>query len=107
MQTALAATPLAPPPPDDLAVARALVREGALVELDGIYFTADAIAAARALVIDALAARGSLTISDARDILGSTRKFVVPIMGRMDAEGVTRRRGDDRIPGPRSGLLDK
>ena len=102
----LADTPLAPPAPADLAVARALVREGELVELDGIYFTADALDAARTLVIDALRTRGSLTIADARDVLGSTRKYVVPIMSRMDAEGVTRRRGDDRIPGRRSGLLE-
>jgi Selenocysteine-specific translation elongation factor len=106
MVAALAETPLAPPAPSDLAVARALVRESVLVELDGIYFTNDALDAARTLVIDALRASGSLTIADARDVLGSTRKYVVPIMSRMDAEGVTRRRGDDRIPGPRSGLLD-
>ncbi len=106
MVDALAATPLSPPPPTDLATARALVRERVLVDLDGVYFTADALDQARALVIEALASRGSLTIADARDVLGSSRKYVVPIMGRMDAEGVTRRRGDQRIPGPRSGLLE-
>ena len=56
--------------------------------------------------MDALRDRGSLTIADARDLLGSTRKYVVPIMSHLDATGVTRRRGDDRIPGPRSGLAD-
>ena len=106
MVDALAATPLSPPPPTDLATARALVREGVLVDLDGVYFTAVALDQARALVIGALESRGSLTIADARDVLGSSRKYVVPIMGRMDAEGVTRRRGDQRIPGPRSGLLE-
>lgn len=103
---ALGANPFAPPRPEDLTLARALAREGVLVELDGIYFTASAIDAARTQLIDALATRGSLTISDARGVLGSSRKYVVPIMGRMDSEGVTRRRGDDRIPGPRSGLLE-
>ena len=101
---ALATERFAPPPPDDRALARALVREGAVVEVDGIYFAAAAIDAARTLVIDALRDRGSLTIADARDVLGSTRKYVVPIMGQLDSEGVTRRRGDLRIPGPRSGL---
>ncbi len=101
---ALATEPFAPPMPGDRALARTLVREGAVVEVDGIYFAATAIDAARALVIAALRDRGSLTIADARDVLGSTRKYVVPIMGRMDSEGVTRRRGDVRIPGPRSGL---
>ena len=106
MLEALGATPLSPPAPTDVATARALVRDGTLVDLDGVYFTAAAIDQARALVIDALSSRGSLTIADARDVLGSSRKYVVPLMGRMDSEGVTRRRGDQRIPGPRSGLLD-
>ena len=35
-------------------------------------------------------------------LLGSTRKYVVPIITRLDADGVTRRRGDDRIAGPRA-----
>ena len=104
---ALGEHPLAPPTPEDLALARALVRTGALIELDGIYFTADAVAAARATVIDALREQGSLTIANARDVLGSTRKYVVPLMTHMDREGVTRRRGDDRIPGPTSGLTDR
>ena len=78
-----------------------------LIDLDGIVFTATALAAARDLVVDALRERDSITIADARDVLGSTRKYVVPIMSHLDATGVTRRRGDDRIPGPRSGLLDR
>jgi selenocysteine-specific elongation factor len=41
-----------------------------------------------------------VTVADVRDLLGSTRKYVLPILNRLDAEGVTRRRGDDRIPGP-------
>ncbi|MBK5287333.1 MAG: selenocysteine-specific translation elongation factor [Acidimicrobiia bacterium] len=103
----LDASPFAPAPPADPSLRRALVREGVLTEIDGITFTTAAIDAARMLVIDALRERGSITIADARDVLGSTRKFVVPIMGHLDATGVTRRRGDHRIPGPRSGLVDR
>jgi len=29
---------------------------------------------------------------------------VVPIMNHLDAAGVTRRRGDVRVPGPRAGI---
>ena len=75
------------------------------MEVGGIYFAAEALAdGTRSRWSAALAARGTLTIADARDVLGSTRKYVVPIMNHLDATGVTRRRGDDRIPGPRSGL---
>ncbi len=104
---ALDASPLAPPTPSDRVLAGTLVRAGALVEVDGIYFTAAAVAEARRLVVAALAERGSLTIADARDVLGSTRKYVVPLMNHMDRAGVTRRRGDDRIPGPTSGLTER
>jgi len=100
---ALDATPFSPPSPAevgaDVALVRALVREGVLVDVDGVVFTASALARARALVQQALGERGSLTIADARDVLGSSRKYVVPLMSRLDAEGVTRRRGDERIAG--------
>jgi selenocysteine-specific elongation factor len=101
---ALDATPFAPPPVEDRALVRALAREGRVVDLDGVVFSTDALDQARARIVTALADRGSITVADARDLLGSTRKFVVPILGHLDATGVTRRRGDDRIPGPRSGL---
>jgi selenocysteine-specific elongation factor len=94
----------APPGPADPALARALVREGALVEIDGIHFAPEVLAEARDRIVAALVERGPLTIADARDVLGSTRKFVVPIMNHLDATGVTRRRGDVRIAGPRAAI---
>ncbi len=104
----LGATPLRPPDPAELDVdrdlVRALVREGALVDLDGVVFTAAALDAARGAIVDALATRGHLSVADVRDTLGSTRKYVLPICGWLDRQGVTRRRGDDRIAGPASGL---
>jgi len=103
---ALDAEPFSPPAPGDAgaspALVRALVRAGALVDLDGVIFTAGALAEARRRIADAVLDRGELTVADVRDILGSTRKYVLPIVNRMDAEGVTRRRGDVRIPGPRA-----
>ena len=106
--TEFEASPFAPPTTaksgDAHALVRSLVREGQLVDLDGVVFSASALDAARALVVDALRDRGTLTVADVRDLLGSTRKYVLPIVGWLDRTGVTRRRGDDRIPGPTSGL---
>jgi selenocysteine-specific elongation factor len=103
---ALAAAPFSPPSPAEIGVApevvRALVRDGAIVSLDGIYFSAPALDEARSRVGRAVLARGALKLGDIRDLLDSTRKYVVPIVSRLDADGVTRRRGDDRIPGPRA-----
>jgi selenocysteine-specific elongation factor len=97
----LDAEPFSPPAPADAALARALVREGALVDVDGILFTSDAIERARARLRSALVDGGSITVAEAREVLGSTRKFVVPLLERFDREGFTRRRGDQRIAGPR------
>jgi selenocysteine-specific elongation factor len=98
------AAPFAPPEPgaDDRELVRALVREGRLVDVDGVVFSAGALDQARRAVIEALQARPRLTVADIRDLLGSTRKYVVPICGWLDRNGVTRRRGDERIPGPAS-----
>jgi selenocysteine-specific elongation factor len=97
----LDATPFSPPAPADQAVARALAREGALVDVDGIMFTSDALSRARGILRPALADGGAITVADARGLLGSSRKFVVPLLERFDREGFTRRRGDVRIAGPR------
>jgi len=97
----------APPRPNEVGdpgLVRALVREGALVDVDGVVFAAAALESARQAVTEAFRDRPRLTVADIRDLLGSTRKYVVPICGWLDRQGVTRRRGDDRIPGPASGV---
>jgi selenocysteine-specific elongation factor len=41
-----------------------------------------------------------LTVSRFRELLGTTRKYALPILTHFDARGVTRRDGDLRRPGP-------
>jgi selenocysteine-specific elongation factor len=102
----LDATPFSPPAPTDVPLARALVREGTLVDVDGIVFTAAAVDRARALIRAAFSSRDAISVGEAREILGrSSRKYVVPLLSRFDAEGVTRRRGDVRVRGPRADQL--
>jgi selenocysteine-specific elongation factor len=96
----LDASPFAPPAPSDVALARALVRDGVLVDIDGVVFTANAVDRARTLIRDALRERDALSIADVRELLGSSRKYILPLLGRFDSEGITRRRGDDRVAGP-------
>ena len=97
---ALEKAPFSPPEPAsagaDPALVRSLVREGALVDLDGIVFASSALDEARRRVRAALRDRGTVTVADVRD--GALVTNVV--LGALDGEGVTRRRGDDRIPGP-------
>jgi len=103
---ALRASPLAPPAPADLgaprALVHALVRAGTVVDLDGVVFVTSALDDARRRISRLVIEREAITVADVRDLLGTSRKYVLPIVNRMDAEGVTRRRGDLRVPGPRA-----
>jgi selenocysteine-specific elongation factor len=102
---ALDAVPFSPPAPAEVGgspeIVRGLLREGLLLDLDGTIFTAAAVEKARQIVRQGLERHGSLTVSQARDLLGSSRKYVLAVLAHFDAEGVTRRRGDERFPGPR------
>jgi len=44
-----------------------------------------------------LTAHRTLTVAAARDLLGSSRRYVLPLLEWMDAQKITRRVGDDRI----------
>lgn len=78
-----------------------LVEEGALARLaDDIYIHRDALAEARAKVKEVLRQEGKITVAAFRDLIGTSRKFALPLLERFDAEGLTRRAGDERVPGP-------
>ena len=81
---------------------RELVRRGLVVERDGCYFAATAIDAAARVIASLLATTpGGVTVAQVRDALGTTRKHALPLLAHLDATGVTRRRDDVRIAGPR------
>jgi selenocysteine-specific elongation factor len=95
-----------PPDPDPAVVSRndvrELVRRGLLIERDGLLFHPDAVSAAAQVAARLLAARPQgYTVAEFRDALGVTRKYAVPLAAVLDASGVTRRREDLRIAGPR------
>jgi selenocysteine-specific elongation factor len=100
----LAARPFDPPGPDgvDRAEVRELVRRGTVVERDGVFFAQSAIDQATATIGTSLADRpDGLTVAEIRDLLGTTRKYVLPLLAHLDGSGITRRRDDLRIAGPR------
>ena len=85
--------------PGDL---RRLVRAGSLFERDGIWFHVDAIELARQVARRLLTDRPEgFSMSQFRDALGVTRKHAVPLATELDSRGITRRRDDVRIAGPR------
>ena len=101
---ALEAGGVTPPAPDgvDRAELRELVRRGLVVERDGVYFAPSAIDAAARTAAALLAGEPEgFTVARSATRLGITRKHALPLVTELDARGITRRRGDLRIAGPR------
>jgi selenocysteine-specific elongation factor len=93
-------------PPDaagvDKAELRQLARRGLVVERDGVYFHPDTIESAAHLAAQLLAADpDGFTVAQFRDATGSSRKHALPLAAELDSRGITRRRDDLRIAGPR------
>ena len=95
----LAATPLQPPAlePQDAAALAALVEQGRAVRAGrDLAFTAEAFEQARAATVE-LAATGSVTLAQLRDRLEISRKYAQGLLEALDAHGITRRVGDERV----------
>jgi selenocysteine-specific elongation factor len=101
---ALRAGGFTPPDPDgvDRAELRELVRQGQVEMIDGVCFAPETLDAAARLLADMLAEQpDGVTVSEVRQRMGNTRKHAMPLLGYLDANGVTRRRDNLRIAGPR------
>ncbi|HVL14829.1 MAG TPA: SelB C-terminal domain-containing protein, partial [Gemmata sp.] len=74
------------------------VAEGLLVRVtDDIYLSGEAEAEMRRRVRERLGGGAGATVAEIRDLLGTTRKFAVPICEYLDRVGLTRRDGDLRV----------
>lgn len=93
-------------PPDATGVTRAdlrqLIQRHLVVERDGVFFHSATIDDA-ARIASALLAENpdGFTVSQFRDATASTRKHVLPLLAELDSRGITRRRDDLRLGGPR------
>ncbi len=104
--TTLESAGLAPPTRDELETstpnARAIlafwVSSGRAIALaDGVILPVSTFSVARDTVVAALSGGKSLGAGQLREALGTTRKYAVPILERLDRDGVTRRVGDERV----------
>lgn len=81
---------------------REMVRHGLVTECDGFWFSPRAVADAAATVASLLdRAPQGVTVAEVRVALATSRKYLLPLLAHLDATGVTRRRGDLRVAGPR------
>jgi selenocysteine-specific elongation factor len=88
----------------DISIAelRRLAKIGLVFESQGEWFHRCALEDAHEATRNLLALHpDGFTVSQLRERLGITRKHAVPLASALDARGITRRRGDLRIAGPR------
>ena len=67
------------------------------------YFHADAIRKAIGVVRGYFTKNENLTVPQFKDLIGSTRKFAIPLLTYLDNRGFTERRGDVRVRGAKLG----
>jgi selenocysteine-specific elongation factor len=89
------------PPTDnqpDAEVLGALVEQGRVVRMgDSVVFTADAYREMTGRIVEHLRENGSITVAEARTLFNTSRKYILPLLERMDQEQITRRNGDERV----------
>jgi selenocysteine-specific elongation factor len=82
----------------DAQLARFLEEHGRLVRVgDGYALSPAAYARARAVLVRELETAGTITLARFRDLLETSRKTAQLLLERFDADGVTRRVGDERV----------
>jgi Elongation factor SelB, winged helix len=83
---------------DDQALAHFLEERGTLVRVgDGYAVAASAYEQARAALVAECETSGRITLARFRDLLGVGRKTAQLLLERFDADGLTRRVGDERV----------
>jgi selenocysteine-specific elongation factor len=98
LEDQLAAAGLAPVAVEDPQLAAYLEAEGRLVRVgDGLAVGAEAYERARAALVEECDREGRITLARFRDLLGISRRPAQLLLERFDADGLTRRIGDERV----------
>ncbi len=84
--------------PGSEAVVRFMCQQGTLMELpDGVLLESQHYDGIKKEVVGFLKQNGSITIQQMRSIFGFSRKYTIPVLNKMEEEGLVRRRGEERI----------
>lgn len=102
----LRASGVTPPMTKELGVSadllRSLTESGELVRVGDFHLEGTVATEIRSKVRSAIESQGPITVAQIRDLLGTTRKYAVPLCEWLDDTGATIRRGDVRHLGPRA-----
>ena len=109
LRAALAQQPFEPPSRQQLApdgpsrqALRFLFDTGEALEFgEEVVLLEESFRRMRSVILRTIRAAGPATASDLRQVLGTTRRVLIPVLERLDREGLTRREGDRRILGTR------
>jgi selenocysteine-specific elongation factor len=101
---AIQVNPMAPPSVKDATdivgeeVLQALIEQGKLVQISPeVLFDAETYQQLVEGIEQFIQTQGSITVSQARDLFNTSRKYVLPFLEHLDAIGMTRRMGDERV----------
>ena len=84
--------------PGDYALIEFLIEQGEIIILeDQVIITPSIYREMRDKIIAFLRKKESITIGQVRDLLHISRKYIVPLLTRMDEEGITVRKGNERF----------
>jgi selenocysteine-specific elongation factor len=98
LEARLAEAGLSPIAVEDADLARFLEGAGRLVRVgDGLAIGVEAYEQAKRALVDECTQAGSITLARFRDLLGISRRPAQLLLERFDADGLTRRTGDERI----------
>ena len=87
-----------PVPVADRELAAYLEAQGSLVRVgDGLAVGSKAFEEARRLLLEECGREGRITLARFRDLIGSSRRSAQLLLERFDADGLTRRVGDERV----------
>jgi selenocysteine-specific elongation factor len=104
LRTMLAAEPFDPPSrkqlvPDSFSqqALRFLIETGEIVEINAeVVMVAESLKRMTELIRQYIRNNGPATVSDLRQAVGCSRRIIVPLLERLDRDGVTTRNGDVR-----------
>jgi selenocysteine-specific elongation factor len=75
-----------------------LIQEGEIIKLnEGILLENKNYDMMKNKLIDFLKINGSISISQVRNLLGISRKYIIPLLNKMDQEKITQRKENNRI----------
>ena len=98
--------PVNPPTKKELAnlipgtedIVQFMCRQNMLVPLEGgILFESRHYQQIKNQIIEVLGSKGKISIQDTRDLFGFSRKYILPLMKKLDKDGITVQKGDERV----------